>query len=145
MREAAFFFVDTEGGFPASDTGYPEGAIWRYDPRAEELRVVFTSSAQGVLDTPDNITTSPRGGILLCEDGDRFGTRLMAIGRDGRLFALAQNDVVLNGEVNGFTGDYRQSEWAGACFDPGGRWLFVNIQDPGITFAITGPWEHGPL
>jgi hypothetical protein len=22
-----------------------------------------------------------------------------------------------------------------------GKWLFVNIQNPGITFAITGPWK----
>jgi len=25
-------------------------------------------------------------------------------------------------------GDYRGSEWAGACYSPDGRWLFVNIQ-----------------
>jgi secreted PhoX family phosphatase len=36
--------------------------------------------------------------------------------------------------------DYSGFEWAGATFDPTGKWLFVNIQDPGITFAITGPW-----
>jgi Bacterial protein of unknown function (DUF839) len=33
----------------------------------------------------------------------------------------------------------------GACYSPDGRWLFVNIQTPGVTFAITGPWVHGPL
>ena len=38
-----------------------------------------------------------------------------------------------------------QSEWAGACYSPDGKWLFVNIQTPGITFAITGPWWQGPL
>ena len=48
------------------------------------------------------------------------------------------NDVVV-------AADYRQSEWAGACYSPDGRWMFVNIQTPGVTFAITGPWEHGPL
>ena len=42
-------------------------------------------------------------------------------------------------------GDYRQSEWAGACYSPDGRWLFANIQTPGVTFAITGPWGQGPL
>ena len=26
-----------------------------------------------------------------------------------------------------------------------GRYLFVNIQTPGITFAISGPWAKGPL
>jgi hypothetical protein len=23
-----------------------------------------------------------------------------------------------------------------------GQWLFVNIQTPGVTFAITGPWQN---
>ncbi|WP_293106543.1 alkaline phosphatase PhoX [Moorena sp. SIO3I6] len=32
------------------------------------------------------------------------------------------------------------SEFAGACFSPNGRIMFVNIQEPGITFAIVGPW-----
>ena len=31
-------------------------------------------------------------------------------------------------------GDYRGAEWAGAT-------LFVNIRTPGVTFAITGPWD----
>jgi hypothetical protein len=39
----------------------------------------------------------------------------------------------------------RHSEWAGATYSPDGRWLFVNIQSPGITFAITGPWKAGAL
>ena len=28
---------------------------------------------------------------------------------------------------------------------PDGAWLFVNLQTPGITLAITGPWERGIL
>jgi secreted PhoX family phosphatase len=55
---------------------------------------------------------------------------------------FAQNNVVLQGEKNGFKGDFRNKEWAGACFSPDGQWLFVNAQTPGITFAITGPWEQ---
>ena len=42
-------------------------------------------------------------------------------------------------------GDHRANEFAGACFDPTKRYLFVNIQTPGITFAIAGPWANGPL
>ena len=42
-------------------------------------------------------------------------------------------------------GDHRDMEWAGVTFDPSGRWMFVNIQTPGVTFAITGPWEKGLL
>jgi hypothetical protein len=26
-----------------------------------------------------------------------------------------------------------------------GNWLFANLQTPGITFAITGPWADGGL
>lgn len=39
--------------------------------------------------------------------------------------------------------DYRGREFAGASFDPSGRYLFVNVQTPGVTFAIRGPWERG--
>ena len=40
-------------------------------------------------------------------------------------------------------GDYRGQEWAGATFFD--KWLFVNIQTPGVTFAIRGPWKKGSL
>jgi len=30
---------------------------------------------------------------------------------------------------------------AGACFSPDGTTLFVNIYEPGITLAVTGPWK----
>ena len=42
-------------------------------------------------------------------------------------------------------GNSLSKEFAGACFDPAGRILFVSIQTPGITFAITGPWANGNL
>jgi secreted PhoX family phosphatase len=37
------------------------------------------------------------------------------------------------------------SEFCGACFDPAGKYLFVNAQEPGISYAISGPWQRGPL
>jgi len=139
------YFVDTEGGLRASDTNTPEGALWCYDPARALLTCLVASPAQALLDNPDNVTVGPRGGLVLCEDGDLDGTRLIGVGKDGGTFPFAQNDVVLAGEVNGFQGDFRGSEWCGACFDPRGRWLFANLQSPGITLAITGPWERGPL
>jgi secreted PhoX family phosphatase len=36
---------------------------------------------------------------------------------------------------------YSKSELAGACFSPDGNILFVNIQYPGKTIAITGDWK----
>ena len=57
------------------------------------------------------------------------------------------NNIELAGTYNAKIGpgNYRQAEWAGACYSPDGKWLFANIQTPGITFAITGPWGAGPL
>jgi len=37
------------------------------------------------------------------------------------------------------------AEFAGANWSPDGNWLFANIQDPGHTYAITGPWQDGAL
>jgi secreted PhoX family phosphatase len=46
----------------------------------------------------------------------------------GETFPLAHNRL----------GD---EEFAGATFSPDGATLFVNIQVPGTTFAIWGPWR----
>jgi uncharacterized protein len=98
--------------------------------------------------------------VLLCEDGggveDDFGQgeRLMGLTPAGETYLFAKNNVTLSdadikaaGKSAEFikAADYRDTEWAGASFDPSGKWLFVNIQSPGITFAITGPWEKGLL
>jgi uncharacterized protein len=79
------------------------------------------------------------------EDGNLTGQRLIGLTRQGEVFPFAQNTMVLHGEHNGISGDFRGEEWAGATYSPDGRWLFVNIQTPGITFAITGPWDNGAL
>jgi hypothetical protein len=76
----------------------------------------------------------------------RAGLRVRPARRDGE-GDLAMNNINLASDCNdvvGAGGD-RQSEWAGACSSPDGRWLFANIQTPGVTFAITGPWGNGPL
>ena len=136
----SIFFTSTDGGTAG------KGQVWHYDPRREELRLIFESPGQGVLDNPDNITVSPRGGIILCEDGDRPGQRLIGLTPEGETFPFAENNVVLEEPRNDIPADdYRGEEWAGATFSPDTRWLFVNIQTPGITFAITGPWDNGAL
>ncbi|MGH9533054.1 MAG: alkaline phosphatase PhoX [Terriglobales bacterium] len=66
-------------------------------------------------------------------------------------FILAVNNLDFTGAGLGnyirsqsgatFATNWKQQEWAGANFSPDGKWLFVNIQTPGITFAITGPWQ----
>jgi secreted PhoX family phosphatase len=132
------YFVSSSGG----NAG--QGQIWEYEPCSETLTLIFESPAAEVLNAPDNICASPRGGFILCEDGS--GTEFLhGLTIDGNIFRFAQNNVVLAGERNGITGDFRGSEFAGATYSPDGRWLFFNIQSPGITFACTGPWRNGAL
>ena len=138
------YFLSTNGG-PAG-----EGQVFEYNPVAETLKLIYVSPSANDLDNPDNITVTPRGGLLLCEDasGDGFlGERLVGLTLDGNTFTFAQNNIVLASAYNDSiaAGDYTRSEWAGACYSPDGEWLFVNIQSPGVTFAITGPWGPGPL
>ena len=132
------FFVSTNGG------DAQQGQVWELDPAADRLRLLFESPGADVLNMPDNVCVSPRGGLLLCEDGvePQFVHGLTV---DGQIFPFARNNVVLAGEKNGIEGDFRGREFAGATYSPDGRWLFFNIQTPGISFAVTGPWEDGAL
>jgi secreted PhoX family phosphatase len=146
--------------FVSSDGGAAElGQVWAYDPGNESLTLVYESASSAVLDGPDNIAVSPRGGILLCEDGDAEAQRLIGLGSDGQAFTFAANNIVLEaGDIDEIdavfpgtkasfvdkpVGDYRGQEWAGATFY--NKWLFVNVQSPGVTFAIRGPWKNGSL
>lgn len=134
------FIVSTSGG------DMKMGQVFEYDPQEETIKLIFESPSAAVLESPDNLTVSPKsGGLLLCEDGSLKPQRLHGLTTDGQLFTFAANNIVLAGERNGIAGDYLDGEWAGATFSPDGEWLFVNIQSPGITFAINGPWEKGPL
>lgn len=136
-------YVLTTNGGPAG-----EGQVFELDPVTDEFRVLFASPGAEVLNAPDNVCVSPRGGLVLCEDGS--GTEYVhGLTTDGELFRFAANNADLRGGTAGkdvAAADYRGSEWAGSVFEPGrGNWLFVNIQTPGITLAITGPWRRGAL
>jgi uncharacterized protein len=120
------------------------GQVWEVDPRRDRLRLVFESPGAPVLNMPDNLTLSPRGGLVLCEDGTATPC-VHGLTRDGRIFRFARNNVKINTPRNGLTGDFSQREFAGATYSPDGRWLFFNAQTPGITFAVTGPWADGGL
>jgi secreted PhoX family phosphatase len=133
------FVTATDGGNTRT------GQVWELDVREQSIRLVFESPGSHVLNMPDNIIMSPRGGLVLCEDHRNGNPCVQGLTRDGRLIRLVRNACVLRGERNGIVGDYRDAEFAGTTFSPDGRWLFVNILSPGITCAITGPWEDGIL
>jgi secreted PhoX family phosphatase len=136
--EESIYFAATSGGAATA------GQIWRYDPSSERLTLLFESPAKETLNMPDNLCVNPAGGLILCEDNgytaDEYPQRMFILRQNGTLQLFAQNNIVLNGEYGGFSGDFRNQEWAGATFDQNGEWLFVNIQTPGLTVAITGPW-----
>lgn len=164
-------FSRLEGAWWGDDTGYflstnggsvGEGQVFEYDPREETLTLIYNAPNANDVDNPDNMTVTPRGGLLLCEDaaGDGvFGERLIGLTLDGKTFTFGQNNLDfrpgMGTDVPGpytrsnsgitYNTDQRGNEWAGACYSPDGDWLFVNIQTPGITFAIKGPWKQGPL
>lgn len=123
------YFSCTDGGNASL------GQVWRYRAAEDggDLTLIFESPGRRILNHPDNVCVSPRGGIVLCEDADDARPYVRGLTPDGRLFDFAENID-------------NESEFAGATFSPDGRTLFVNIQDePGATFAIWGPWEQGAL
>jgi secreted PhoX family phosphatase len=79
----------------------------------------------------DNLCVAPWGHLVVCEDNYSSSIRnhVKGVTPDGKLYTIARNV---------FTGN---SEFAGAVFSPDGEVLFVNIQYPGITLAIRGPWS----
>jgi uncharacterized protein len=144
-EDGVVYFTSTQGGGPAETSigpipdGYGNGfgQVWGYLIEDQVLQCVFQSPGAEVLDFPDNVTTSSRGTLILCEDssGDNF---LRGLTRDGQLF-----DIALN-RLRSASGSARfGDEFAGSTFSPDGSTLFVNIQaSAGMTFAIWGPWPR---
>ncbi len=156
-RGRKMYFNSTQGGQGregASSTFGPGfGQVWVLDLARMQLSLVFEAApvpGDGpiepgnlpALSLPDNIAISPKGALVLCEDGtidapDRgrgFSIPhnfVRGLSRDGDLFDFAENMV-------------NDSEFTGACFSPDGKSMFVNMQDPGITFEIRGGFGKGP-
>lgn len=130
-RSDGIWFTSTSGGDADG------GQIWRYDPQAAELELIFEVGDRDDMDYPDNIAEGPGAGMVICEDSKiRKRQKLKWLGRDGRLLTLAEN----NARIGGI--DYAAAEWAGCCVSPDGQWLFANVFRPGFTVAITGPWDE---
>jgi len=158
QRGDSVVFGSSEGG----DAGL--GQVWQYTPTSNvgklnergELRLLFESESRGQLDGPDNMCTSPGGAIVIAEDGNLSSNFVKALLPDGTMINVAENLVAVKRhyiEAMGKLYDptvpddgpsasdgLGHSEFAGPCFSPDGKWLFVNIQVPGITCAITGDW-----
>jgi secreted PhoX family phosphatase len=132
--DGCIWFVSSRGDGPDAEEeedrsdGVHGGQIWCYDPRRETLRLVVRFEQDHDYEGPDNITVSPYGYAVMCTDGEDGDQFLAGITPDGRTFPLAHNRL-------------SDEEFAGACFSPDRRTLFANIQVPGHTLAIWGPWR----
>ncbi|HYP53410.1 MAG TPA: alkaline phosphatase PhoX [Pyrinomonadaceae bacterium] len=128
------YFTSTSGGDKQL------GQVWEYETRGGRggglLRLLYESAATDTLRMPDNLCVSPRRAdcLVVCEDGDGVN-HVRCLTPRGHVFDLARNIVP----------GFEKREFAGATFSPDGQTLFVNIQVPGITFAVWGPWRSGSL
>lgn len=131
--DGSIWFVASYGGGPDAEDEEDRsavahsGQIFRYNPRSQTIELVLVFPIGTPYDSPDNITIAPHGFALACTDGDD-DQWLVAINDDGESFPFALNQL-------------NDVEFAGATFSPNGSTLYVNIQEPGTTLAITGPWQ----
>ncbi|HZV84974.1 MAG TPA: alkaline phosphatase PhoX [Brevundimonas sp.] len=117
------------------------GQILRYVPSDREgtaaeqrrpgrVQLFLETTNEKTFNMGDNLTVAPWGHLIVCEDNYSAEIRnhLRGVTPEGRLYTLGRN--VFQGN----------SELAGVCFAPDGETMFVNIQFPGVTLAIRGPW-----
>jgi uncharacterized protein len=126
-----FYFACTNGG------SQQLGQVFRYVPSPHEgtarekeapgrLELFVESDSIELVKACDNLTIAPWGDLVMCED--QPVSHLVGVTPQGQFYRLGKNV--------GF-----QSELAGGVFSPSGDTFFVNIQGPGLTLAITGPWR----
>jgi len=125
MGDGELYFCCTSGGAAKL------GQVFRLVPRADgdRLQLFYESTDAGQFNYGDNLTVAPNGHLIVCEDQYTavVDNHLRGITPQGQAYPLAFSRV--------------QTEWAGACFSPDGRTLFVNLYSPAKTVAITGPWR----
>jgi uncharacterized protein len=129
--QGSIFFTCTSGGHAQ------KGQIWKLTPsgfegtadekkNAGSLELFIEANHPNQFQNADSITMSPGGEVYICEDNE-IEDHIVGVTQNGALFKFAKNAM-------------NDSEFAGAVFSPDGSTLFVNIQTPGLTLAITGNW-----
>ena len=93
----------------------------------DQIELFFESQSKDQFNYGDNLTVGPNGHLIVCEDQytEVVDNHLRGITPDGRAYTLGRLRM--------------QTELAGGCFSPDGKWFFVNAYSPTRTLAITGP------
>lgn len=142
--QGAAWFARGEGVFHAGDAVYVactsggpagRGQIMRYRPADESLELFLEPTDPRMLDMGDNIAVSPWGHLFVCEDKEEGVNYLRAVTPGGQIYTVGRNAQASGGDVG------MNSELAGVCFSPDGSTVFLNVYRPGMTIAITGPWN----
>ncbi len=118
------YFCCTDGG------SKKYGQVFRIRLREHKLSLVVEPTDHALLDGPDNLCVASWGDLVICEDSSaRSENNVVGVTPQGRCYPIARNAHPKNREV------------AGACFSLDGHTLFFNVQVPGMTFAVWGPWS----
>ncbi|WP_329520617.1 alkaline phosphatase PhoX [Spirillospora sp. NBC_01491] len=116
------------------------GQVWSYEPRRRRLTLIVMFGPGTDVDTPgespDNICLAPQGGLMVCEDGGG-AQHVFGVTRRREVYPMARNRQDI-----GTASEPAWGEFAGVTFAPDGRTMFVNVYEPGTTFAVTGPWRR---
>lgn len=140
-RGEGIHWADNELYFCCTNGGEEKlGQIFRYQPSDAEgtggetsqpgkIALFVESEDKSLYNFGDNLTVTPQGHLLVCEDqySAVVDNYLRGVTPDGALYPFARLK--------------EQTELAGACFSPDGETLFVNVYSPGATLAIRGPWD----
>lgn len=141
-RGEGIHWADNEVHFCCTNGGKKQlGQIFRYQPSAAEgtvaeaenpgrIQLFVESEDKSLFNFGDNLTVTPQGHLLVCEDqySEVVDKYLRGVTPDGELYSFARLNA--------------QAELAGACFSPDGSTLFVNVYSPTKTLAIRGPWQE---
>ncbi len=125
MGQDDLYFCCTNGGAKQL------GQIFRLVPGRgqgpDQVELFFESESTEQFNYGDNLCVAPTGHLIVCEDQytDVVDNHLRGITPAGQPYDLGRLRL--------------QTELAGACFSPDGKWMFVNAYAPTRTLAITGP------
>ena len=122
------YFSSTSGG----DLNL--GQVWEYTPSTKDrgwLTLLFEVTDPAILHMPDNLCMAGKDRLVICEDNG-VANHLRMLTPKGQIIDIAKNIVP----------GFETREFAGVTFSPDGQTLFANVQVPGLTLAIWGPWDR---